>query len=269
MTDSFAKRLYVDNASTYQPILESGLKKAPSEVRGLTREFKAFRVPAPRKARVLDVSCGIGRHSINFAKRGYTVVGYDFSESFLVKARRLAKSMRLPRERLRFCRGDLADITRTLRRNRESGFDAIISMDYSIGYSGREADRRLFKNLLRLANHRCVLIVETGNRNFWLKHFQHYFRESFPGRLERITAFKLDKRRSVLRADMEMYRKLRDKSLKHLVSIRHSAHIYSKESLCQLLKSAGWRPVRAFENVQHPRKVTDQLPLLFMVATSR
>src|SRR5271170_7033063 len=38
-------------------------------------------------ARVLDLCCGPGRHSVLLAKRGYKVTGLDLSESYLGLAR--------------------------------------------------------------------------------------------------------------------------------------------------------------------------------------
>jgi len=264
MRDSWARKLFIDNASIYLPILESGLAKAPVEVHGLIRQFRKFRVP--QRGTILDVSCGIGRHSIYLAKRGYDVVGYDPSATFLKKARQLAKRMLHSRDRIRFYCGEPADIVDVLRDKCEDGFDAIISMDYSFGYSTRQDDVRLFKSLLSLANQKCVLVIETGNKDFWLKHFQYYFRESFPDGLERLMAFRLDRRKSILKADLELYRRLNDKSLKHLLSVPFTPLIYSEESLSQLIKTAGWRPVRTFENIRHPRKVSDSVPIFFMVA---
>ncbi len=37
--------------------------------------------------RILDIGCGTGRHAIELAKRGYTVIGVDLSESQLARAR--------------------------------------------------------------------------------------------------------------------------------------------------------------------------------------
>ncbi len=40
---------------------------------------------------ILDVGCGTGRHSVELAKRGYTVTGFDLSEDQLNKAREKAE----------------------------------------------------------------------------------------------------------------------------------------------------------------------------------
>ncbi len=40
-----------------------------------------------KSIKILDIGCGTGRHAIELAKRGYTVVGLDLSENMLAKAR--------------------------------------------------------------------------------------------------------------------------------------------------------------------------------------
>lgn len=40
---------------------------------------------------IIDIGCGTGRHSIELAKRGYSMTGIDLSESLLQKAREKAK----------------------------------------------------------------------------------------------------------------------------------------------------------------------------------
>jgi 2-polyprenyl-3-methyl-5-hydroxy-6-metoxy-1,4-benzoquinol methylase len=48
-----------------------------------------------KASRILDIGCGTGRHSIELAKRGYTVVGIDLSESQLKRAKEKASEQNL------------------------------------------------------------------------------------------------------------------------------------------------------------------------------
>ncbi|MBS9375321.1 Tellurite methyltransferase [Rhodococcus sp. B50] len=58
--------------------------------------------------RALDLGCGEGRHSLWLATRGWEVVGVDFSEVALDKARRIAaQAPSRSRDRLRYVRGDV------------------------------------------------------------------------------------------------------------------------------------------------------------------
>ena len=43
-------------------------------------------------AKILDLCCGIGRHSLELARRGYRIVGVDLTEEYLAKARKQAES---------------------------------------------------------------------------------------------------------------------------------------------------------------------------------
>ena len=118
----------------------------------------------PKDSKILDLSCGIGRHSIPLAKRGYKVIGYDISSLYLKKAREWAtreglmnnhndvKDDESENNTIKFYQGDLRDAIRILSDNEQTDFNAIISMETSFGYFGEEVDYQLFKDLTSLCS---------------------------------------------------------------------------------------------------------------------
>ncbi len=58
-------------------------------------DFLEREIGFDKSARILDIGCGTGRHSIELAKRGYRVTGIDLSESQLARARDKAREQGL------------------------------------------------------------------------------------------------------------------------------------------------------------------------------
>ena len=81
--------------------------------------------------RVLDIACGIGRHCIEFAKRGYEITGIDFNRSALATAAHLARDAGV---QPCFVESDMRDL-----QVRES-YDAAYSFWTSFGYFSDEGN---------------------------------------------------------------------------------------------------------------------------------
>lgn len=78
------------------------------------------------KEKILDLGCGFGRHSLEFAKRGYHVVGVDITKDFIEDAKKEAMTQNLSAEFI------LSDIREVSFYNE---FDVVINMaDGAIGY---------------------------------------------------------------------------------------------------------------------------------------
>jgi SAM-dependent methyltransferase len=88
--------------------------------------------------RVLDLACGIGRHSLELARRGFSVVGLDISAELLEIAEREASEQGLEIE---FVQEDLRELDRT------DEFDLVLSLnDGAVGYfETEEENRRTFE----------------------------------------------------------------------------------------------------------------------------
>src|SRR5688500_442641 len=147
----WAFKLFIDHPELYLPFLELGKEKAVKEVESLCKIFDEYKMP--KDSKILDLSCGIGRHSIPLAKRGYKVIGYDISSLYLKKARGWARKEGLisnNNERdeenkgnhtyIKFYQGELRDAAKILSNNDHTDFDAIISMETSFRYFGDDAD---------------------------------------------------------------------------------------------------------------------------------
>ena len=82
-------------------------------------------------ATVLDLCCGIGRHSIEFARRGFTVTGVDRTTSYLDQARASASKENL---KIEFVQADMREFSRP------GAFDGAINFFTAFGYFNDPAD---------------------------------------------------------------------------------------------------------------------------------
>lgn len=91
-------------------------------------------------AAVLDICCGIGRHSIEFARRGYSVTGVDRTAAYLEKASEAAAAQDLHVEWIH------ADARAFLRAG---AFDLAINLYTSFGYFEDPAEnQQMAENIL-------------------------------------------------------------------------------------------------------------------------
>jgi ubiquinone/menaquinone biosynthesis C-methylase UbiE len=261
--------IYVDNARIYQPVLEAGLPSAPAEARGLDRMFRRFGLGRHKgRSKVLDVSCGIGRHSINLVKLGYEVVGFDFSPHFLRTARRLAKQEDIGRDSLQFVEGDASRLREILESRGETGFDAVISMDTSIVRQTLGEERKLLHSMYEVARPGSVLVVETANRDFFVKHQSPLpLVQTFDGgKLQRHIQATYDTRKRHIKGAWAFYRRRQNGDLKHLLTFNWDSNIHSEADLRELLKGSGWVHLKSYGNVQKLDKLDSDSFHIVMVA---
>lgn len=82
--------------------------------------------------RVLDLACGIGRHSLELSRRGFDVVGVDISPELLEMAEREAEAQSLE---ISFRQADLREL------DLEDEFDLVLSLnDGAVGYFETDAE---------------------------------------------------------------------------------------------------------------------------------
>ncbi len=135
--------------STWEPILfdKERWVKTPEEI---DKILALIRVKPP--AIVLDLCCGPGRHSLELARRGFTVTGVDRTKKYLQQAAKRAKQERLKIEFI------LKDMRRFYRTN---AFDVVLNLFTSFGYFKNIGDdRRVVKNVYRSLKINGVFIMQ-------------------------------------------------------------------------------------------------------------
>ncbi len=114
------------------------------------------RLKLPPGARILDVPCGFGRHSLLLARCGYRVTGVDISPELLARARRQAAAHSLP---IAFRRGNMRRLS-GLR-----GFDLLLNLFTSFGYFGDAGDRIVLQGFYRALRPGGWLVMHLINRD--------------------------------------------------------------------------------------------------------
>lgn len=106
----------------------------------------------PKGSRILDLACGKGRHSLQFHKAGYEVIGVDLAEESILEAKKLEK------EGLEFYVHDMRDLYWS------EHFDLVANLFTSFGYfHNAEDDQKTINSVAEALNSRGVFILDFLN----------------------------------------------------------------------------------------------------------
>jgi ubiquinone/menaquinone biosynthesis C-methylase UbiE len=108
--------------------------------------------------KILDLACGFGRHSLVLAQKGLMVTGYDLSESFLTRAKRMADSLNV---QLELQQGDMREIPY------EQEYDAVINMFTAFGFfESEDEDLKVLKGVHRALKPGGQFLMDVVNREY-------------------------------------------------------------------------------------------------------
>ena len=116
------------------------------------------------KEHILDLACGFGRHSLAFARRGFSVVGVDITKEFINDA---IKSCEEESLQVQFIHSDIRDI----RFYNE--FDVVLNLaDGAIGYLESDEENLKIFDVISTA-------LKSGGKHFMdvcnAEHAEYYF----------------------------------------------------------------------------------------------
>lgn len=236
MSKHWTERLFVDRPSIFRSRLEAQLEEAEGEVEGLTHILSEHGVTDGGS--VLDLACGIGRHSVALAERDFRVVGVDISPDYIARAEALADE-RGVRRNVEFLVGDMRLVAEQLEE-REGTFDASLSLFTSLGYWDEDADREILEQLSHLSAPDGVLVIDIANRDWILRNFQARDFGNVGDDLLQMMERRLDLEESRMH-NIWRYYGPRGRDLEHVETFEVNHRVYSLHELKALVESSGWR----------------------------
>ena len=188
-----------------------------------------------KSLKILDVGCGTGRHSIELSKRGYSVIGIDFSESQLLRAKEKSAAENL---KISFQKHD----ARNLPFNKE--FDTAIMLCEG-GFPLMETDEMNFeilKSVTRSLKEKSKFIFTTLNGLFPL--YQS---------VEKFCAASSTKDNATYRSNTFDLMTFRDHNITEIVdddgnkkTLECSERFYVPSEITWMLKTLGYKKIDIF-----------------------
>lgn len=181
-------------------------------------------------ATVLDLACGLGRHSLEFARRGYRVTGIDECSAYLEEAEQQAEKEGLEVEWVP------ADMHLYAPANPA---DLVLCMYSSIGYRSEADDRRLFANAFQALRPDGALVIELMTQEIFEEGIvtEDTFREGETFIRRRI----FWDGAALVRMDWEVHHP--GEPPRHYPT---SFRLYNRDELAAVLQETGFVDVRAF-----------------------
>ena len=120
----------------------------------------------PKHARILDLCCGQGRHSLELARRGYNnIIGIDRSHYLINRAKKFNKQTGLNVE---FREGDARKL-----RFKDDSFDVVIIAGNSFGYfESAKDDKGVLEEVKRVLMPDGQLLIDVTDGEYMRKHFE-------------------------------------------------------------------------------------------------
>lgn len=229
----WTKELFENHPESFLGALEERLAQASREVDTL---LGCLQERGFKPQRVLDLNCGIGRHSVELARRGIEVVGTDLSSLYVEIAEKRAREEKVE-GKVRFRVADMREIASALTG--EKPFDGIANLWTSFGFYDDETNNEILRQCRDLVRSGGFFALDIINRDWVVRNFEE---RGFSGIKDRI----LLEERDFNLNESRMYTTwtfLRQKGKKTYVvenQITLDHRVWSLHELIQMFEETGW-----------------------------
>jgi len=181
--------------------------------------------------RICDLCCGVGRHSLELARRGFKVTGVDRTGFYLKEADKNAQAGNISIE---FIQQDMRNFCQS------SAFDVVLNMFTSFGYfEDKDDDKRVLKNIHKSLKRNGKLLMELIGKEVLARIFRERDWRQEDGFII-LEERKLGRNWDFVENNWIMLKGARR------YEWRFSHRIYSAVELCDLLKECGFEPLEVY-----------------------
>jgi 2-polyprenyl-3-methyl-5-hydroxy-6-metoxy-1,4-benzoquinol methylase len=229
----WTEEYFVDNPELQMMSFRWLLEKTPGEVDFLIARLEENGF---KQGRILDMNCGIGRHSVELAGRGISVLGTDISPLYVKVAGERAREAGVG-DKASFRVVDMRQIASRL--SGEEPFDGVISMQTAMGYYDDATEEDIVRQCGILVKPGGFFALDIVNRDYLLQHYSRTSHASIEGyRLLEEHKFDVWKSRNV--NTWTYLKKMDDDNYQEVKSITLDHRLWSPHELITLFEKAGF-----------------------------
>lgn len=197
--------------------------------------------------RILDLACGFGRHSLELARRGYSVVGVDITKAYIDDANAEAKKQNLNAQ---FILSDIRDI------KYENEFDVVLNMaDGAVGYLENDNENeKIFAVIAKALKKGGKHFMDVMNAGYADTHFPCKLWDEGEKNLT-LSKFEWNKDTKILlygQLDFEYGKELP----KPLMGDACPQRLYHTEEIEKIMNDNGMKMIRTYNNFTD-KEITD------------
>ena len=230
----WTQELFEEYPELFLGALEERRDRAPAEVDALLRYLKE---QERRPKRVLDLNCGVGRHSIELGRRGIEVLGTDISTRYMETARQRAEEAGVG-GRVSFQVADMRRIASRLAG--EEPFDGIVCLWTSFGFYNDATNKKILRQCLKLVRRGGFFALDIVNRDWLLQNYSECrFARTEDGIVLQEGSFNPHDSRN--HSTWTFLKQAGESTYTVEKSIKLDQRIWSLHELISLFEGAGWR----------------------------
>lgn len=252
----WTEELFERNPQLFLSILQELNPQARAEVRDILRLLD---VHGHKPKRVLDLNCGIGRHSIEMGKLGIEVLGTDLSSAYIEIAEKRAQKRKIE-GKVRFKVVDMRQIQSVL--SGEEPFDGILCLWTSFGFYDDDTNDDILRQCLRLVKPGGFFALDIANRDWLLRNFTERSYDRIKDRLI-LYERQFDSQTSRHKEKRIFMRQIDEKTFMLDGEFQLDLRVWSLHELILLFEKTGWKFDCAYpgpSSIRDIKKIRFQFP---------